>query len=475
MNQPLPPKTKTTTVPLDEVQQTLYAKRQKIYPRQVHGLFAKLKITSVLILLGMYYIFPWLQWNGQQMVLFDLPARQFHIFGLTFWPQDAIYLAFLLIIAAYALFFFTTLAGRLWCGFACPQTVWTETFLWIERLVEGDRPQQMKLDKAPMSARKLRLKATKHSLWILFSLLTGFTFVGYFTPIQVLSAEILSFSLGPWEAFWLFFYSFATYGNAGWLREQVCIYMCPYARFQSAMFDADTLIVAYNEARGEPRGSRKRGADAKEKGLGDCIDCTLCVQVCPTGIDIRNGLQYQCISCSACIDVCNDVMDKMNYPKGLISYTTENTLRHIPTHILRPRIWIYGALLVVFILTIAYSISQRVPLGMDVIRDRSSSLFREDREGMIENVYVLKVMNMDTQTHDYTVTATGIEGLELRIENTPIQAGSGAILDVPVTLKADPAKLKERSTEVHFVIEATDAPAIRVERKTRFLGPLRSH
>lgn len=475
MNQPLPPKTKTTTVPLDEVQQTLYAKRQKIYPRQVHGLFAKLKITSVFILLGMYYIFPWLQWNGQQIVLFDLPARQFHIFGLTFWPQDAIYLAFLLIIAAYALFFFTTLAGRLWCGFACPQTVWTETFLWIERLVEGDRPQQMKLDKAPLSARKFRLKATKHSLWILFSLLTGFTFVGYFTPIRVLSAEILSFSLGPWEAFWLFFYSFATYGNAGWLREQVCIYMCPYARFQSAMFDADTLIVAYNEARGEPRGSRKRGADAKEKGLGDCIDCTLCVQVCPTGIDIRNGLQYQCISCSACIDVCNDVMDKMNYPKGLISYTTENTLRHIPTHILRPRIWIYGALLVIFILTIAYSISQRVPLGMDVIRDRSSSLFREDREGMIENVYVLKVMNMDTQTHDYTVTATGIEGLDLRIENTPIRAGSGAILDVPVTLKADPAKLKERSTEVHFVIEAADAPAIRVERKTRFLGPLRSH
>ncbi len=474
MNQPLPPKTKTTTVPLEDVQQTLYAKRQKIYPRQVHGLFAKLKITSVFILLGMYYIFPWLQWNGQQIVLFDLPARQFHIFGLTFWPQDAIYLAFLLIIAAYALFFFTTLAGRLWCGFACPQTVWTETFLWIERLVEGDRPQQMKLDKSPLSARKFRLKATKHSLWILFSLLTGFTFVGYFTPIRVLSAEIFSFSLGPWETFWLFFYSFATYGNAGWLREQVCIYMCPYARFQSAMFDADTLIVAYNEARGEPRGSRKRGADAKEKGLGDCIDCTLCVQVCPTGIDIRNGLQYQCISCSACIDVCDEVMEKMNYPKGLISYTTENTLRHIPTRILRPRIWIYGALLVIFILTIAYSISQRVPLGMDVIRDRSSSLFREDREGMIENVYVLKVMNMDTQAHDYTVTASGIEGLALRIENTPIRAVSGAILDVPVTLKADPAKLKERSTEVRFVIEATDAPAIKVERETRFLGPLRS-
>jgi cytochrome c oxidase accessory protein FixG len=294
----------------EQVAQSLYAKAAKIYPREVHGLFARLRVLGVLGLLGIYYVTPWLRWDGQQALLLDLPARKFHIFFITLWPQDFIYLAALLIIAGLTLFFVTALAGRVWCGYACPQTVWTEAFLWIERKVEGDRMRQQKLDAQPMNARKFGIKAAKHLLWGAFSVWTGFTFVGYFTPIIDLGQRLLTFNLGSWETFWVIFYGFATYGNAGWMREQVCKYMCPYARFQSAMFDKDTLIVSYIETRGEPRGSRKRSADPKALGLGDCIDCTMCVQVCPTGIDIRNGLQYECIACSACIDACDDVMEK---------------------------------------------------------------------------------------------------------------------------------------------------------------------
>ncbi|MDX1606614.1 MAG: 4Fe-4S binding protein, partial [Candidatus Competibacterales bacterium] len=228
----------------DDLQRFLYQKRQKIYPREVHGLFARLRVAAVFLLLGLYYVMPWITWNGRQAVLFDLPARQFHLFGITFWPQDFFYLAALLAIAALSLFLFTALAGRLWCGYACPQTVWTETFMWIERMVEGDRPQQMKLDRSPWTARKFALKGGKHAIWILYALWTGFTFVGYFTPIRELAFKVAAFDTGPWETFWILFYSFATYGNAGWLREQVCLYMCPYARFQSAMFDKDTMIIS---------------------------------------------------------------------------------------------------------------------------------------------------------------------------------------------------------------------------------------
>ncbi len=315
--------------------QELYAKRQKIYPRQVSGIFASMRITAVLVLLGLYYGLPWISWDGRQAILFDLPARQFHILGLTLWPQDFIYLAGLLIVAALSLFFFTALAGRLWCGYACPQTVWTEVFLWIERQIEGKRNQQIKLDKKGSIRKKIVLKGFKHGIWLLLSAWTGYTFVGYFTPITELGVNLLSFTSGPWETFWVVFYGFATYANAGWMREQVCIYMCPYARFQSAMFDSDTLVISYDPGRGEPRGARRRGDIPDELGLGDCIDCQLCVQVCPTGIDIRNGLQYQCIGCAACIDVCNDVMNKLNYPKGLIRYTTENMLKTGMTYLLR--------------------------------------------------------------------------------------------------------------------------------------------
>ena len=454
----------------EQVVQTLYAKQEKIYPREVHGVFARLRTLGVLGLLGIYYVTPWLRWDGHQAVLFDLPARKFHIFFVTLWPQDFIYLAFLLIIAGLSLFFFTALAGRLWCGYACPQTVWTEAFLWIERKVEGDRMRQKKLDAMPMNARKLRIKATKQFLWIALAGWTGFTFVGYFTPIIELGQRLMMFSLGPWETFWIIFYGFATYGNAGWMREQVCIYMCPYARFLSAMFDRDTLIFSYLPERGEPRGSRKRSADPQTLGLGDCIDCTMCVQVCPTGIDIRDGLQYQCIACSACIDACDDVMDKMGYDKGLIKYTTQNAIEGKPSHILRPRIVIYALILLTIFSLFVYSFSQRTSLGLDVIRDRNR-LYRETSEGLIENVYILKILNMDDAAHEYELSVRGIEGLKMRVDTDTIRVESGEVAELPVSLRADEADLEARSSSVTFELMATDDPALAVEEEARFLGP----
>jgi len=450
--------------------QSLYAKHEKVYPKQAHGRFARLRVASILLLLGIFYGVPLVRWEGHQAVLFDLPARKFHIFGLTLWPQDFVYLAGLLILAGLSLFFFTALAGRIWCGYACPQTVWTEAYIWMERKIEGTRSQQMKRDKAPWSWQKFRIKATKQSIWLVFSLWTGFTFVGYFTPIDQLAAKFIAFNLGPWETFWIFFYGFATYGNAGFMREQVCMYMCPYARFQSAMFDTDTLIVAYDEKRGEPRGSRKKNTDKAAAGIGDCVDCTLCYQVCPTGIDIRNGLQYECIACSACIDACDEVMDKVGYDRGLIRYTTENAIENKPSKILRPRIIIYAIILAIATTTVFYSLSQRVALDLDVIRDRNR-LYRETNEGLIENVYTLKILNMDSNPHRFVLHADGIPDIELFTDVEFIDVDSGTVSELIVRLRADEANLKEQSESVRFYLQAEDANHLAVEEEARFLGP----
>ena len=448
-----------------------YAKHAKVYPREVHGMFATFRVLGVLILLGGYYLVPWLQWDGHQAVLFDLPARKFHIFDLTFWPQDFIYLAALLIIAAFSLFFFTALAGRLWCGYACPQTVWTEVFLWIEHKVEGSRNQQIKLDKSPLTKYKVTRKLIKHSLWLLLSLWTGFTFVGYFTPIIDLGVSFIAMTLGPWEIFWIFFYGFATYGNAGWMREQVCIYMCPYARFQSAMFDNDTLVISYDEVRGEPRGSRKRNADLSEEGLGSCVDCTLCVQVCPTGIDIREGMQYQCIGCAACVDVCNQVMDKMGYAKNLVRYTTLNAMDGVKTKILRPRIVIYFMLLVGVSTALIYSMVVRVPLELDIIRDRNT-LYRETNDGLVENIYTLKIINMDDRKHQYTLIVDGIENMKIMSKSKDIWVNSGEVFSLPMSIQVDPIELKKTAQNINFKIISISNPEIQAEEVGRFIGPL---
>jgi len=464
-------RTSPAAIPDDQqVEQALYAKREKIYPREVHGLYARLRNTSVFVLLAIYFLLPWLSWNDRQAVLFDLPARKFYIFGLTFWPQDFLNLAFLLIVAALSLFFFTALAGRLWCGYACPQTVWTELFIRVERMIEGDRPQQIRLDKLPRwNPERLRAKLLKHGVWLLIAWYTGFTFIAYFRPAGDLVADLQAFNLGPWETFWLLFYTLATYGNAGWMREQVCMYMCPYARFQSAMFDNDTLIVSYDRQRGEPRGSRRASDDYQAKGLGTCIDCRICVQVCPTGIDIRNGLQYQCIACSACIDACNDVMDKMQYPRGLIRYTTQNVVASRPTRILRPRVLIYAAFMLLFVTLFTYTLLGRMPLKLDVIRDRNQ-LYRETH-GQIENVYTLKIINMDTRAHGYQLSVSGLPQLQLELRNERILVEAGAVYDLPVRVRTNPTDLAGRSNDIYFKLSAVEDNSLSITEKARFLGP----
>jgi len=460
---------------IDNVEQELYQKRKKIYAREVHGLFAKLRLLAVLVLLGLYYFLPWLTWNGRQAVLFDLPHRKFYIFDVVIWPQDFFYLTLLLIIAAFALFFFTNLAGRLWCGYACPQTVWTEVFMWLERKIVGDRPKQIKMDQAPWSNMEKVLRVGgKHLAWVLFALLTGFTFVGWFSPIADLASRLLQLNLGGWEWFWILFYSFATWGNAGFLREQVCLYMCPYARFQGAMFDRDTLIITYDEARGEQRHRLEKGQTLA--GKGDCIDCGICVQACPTGIDIRDGLQYECITCAACIDACDDVMVKIGKPKGLVKYSTENAIEGGKTHVLRPRSLMYGAVLMLFVVAFFYALSTRLPLELNIVRDRMS-LYKETNEGLIENVFNIRLMNMDAAAHDFelTVDSNEFSQAELKAETTRITLESGEVDELPVRVLVNPLEIKKRSAEIFFELKATDAPKLKIKEPARFIGPVWQH
>ncbi len=451
-------------------EQDLYQKQQKIRPKKVSGIFNNFRVLSVWLLLGIYYIGPWLSWNGRQAILLDLPARQFHLFGITFWPQDFIFLTLLLVIAALALFFFTSVAGRLWCGYACPQTVWTQLFVWVERLVEGDRNKQIKLAKAPWSFKKARLKFTKHTLWIILALFTGYTFVGYFVPIDVLTEEILAFNTTPWETFWVLFYSFATWGNAGKLREQVCIYMCPYARFQSSMFDKDTLIIAYDEKRGETRGGRKIGSnDYKERGLGDCIDCHQCVQACPTGIDIRDGLQYECIACAACIDVCDEVMDKVGYPKGLIRYTTENKEAGKKVKLFRAKTVGYGLVLLTISAVFVFSVWARTPVELDIIKDRNR-LYITNSLGYVENIYKLNILNKSQQDRVYTISVDGQKEINYQGPQQ-IAVAAGNQETVPVRLSIDPFYMQSRNLKVTFNIEDVNDASIEVSEPARFLGP----
>ncbi len=449
----------------------MYFRREKIHPREVEGVFARLRAITAIMLLGAFYLTCWISIDGQQILLFDLPARRFHVFGLTFWPQDFIYLSAMLLVAALSLFFFTAVAGRLWCGYACPQTAWTEMFMWVERVFEGTANRRRKLDARPWDTDKVMRKGGKHLAWALLALFTGFTFVGYFTPIRELAVNAATLTLGPWEWFWVGLYGLATWGNAGFLREQVCKYMCPYARFQSAMFDKDTLIISYDQDRGEPRGSRRRGQDPAEQGLGSCIDCQLCVQVCPTGIDIRDGLQYECIGCAACVDVCDQVMDKMNYPRGLVRYTTHNALENAePVRLVRPRVVIYAALIIGVATAILVSLLGRTPLIVDVIRDRNA-LYREVPGAAIENVYQLRLMNMDNATHLYSIEALGLEGAQVVQPSEPVEVVAGGVETVVLRLQVPSAALSEPATQLQLQFEALDDARITRTEKTRFLGP----
>jgi cytochrome c oxidase accessory protein FixG len=462
---------------------SLYVKTKRIYARAVSGWFAGWRWAFVWATQLVFYGMPWLTWNGRPALLFNLEARRFYIFDLVLYPQDLIYLTALLIISAYALFLFTAVAGRLWCGFACPQTVYTEIFMWVERVFEGDRNARMKLDAGPWTFNRFWRQGGTQVAWVAIALWTGLTFVGYFTPVRDLLASASQFALGPWEWFWVLFYGSATYGMAGYMREQVCKYMCPYARFQSAMFDKDTLIISYDSERGDPRGTRSRKIDARSQGLGDCIDCGLCVQVCPTGIDIRNGLQYECIGCAACIDVCNGVMDKMKYPRGLIRYVTQNGLNQHLTRmemlktVLRPRVLGYTAVLLIIVGALLASLALRSPFRVDVMRDRAS-LARLVDEGQIENVYRLQVMNATEEAQTYLVRVGGLPGAvidgssEVRVDPTEARW-------LTVAVRVPPAAAEAAGTGAHpisFDIERVADPAkgqaaVVLSEKSTFIVP----
>jgi cytochrome c oxidase accessory protein FixG len=451
---------KLQDIPVRE-EQSLYEVRKKIYPRAVHGVFAWLRWAAVWATQLVFYGGPWLAWNDRQAILFDIVHRKFYLFGLVFWPQDVIYLAVLLIIAAFSLFLFTAVAGRIWCGFACPQTVYTEIFMWIERVVEGDRNARMRLDQKGSLGEKVVRKGVKHALWIALSLWTGFTFVGYVTPIRELWGAVLAFSTGPWESFWILFYGFATYGNAGWMREQVCKYMCPYARFQSAMFDNDTLVITYDAKRGEPRG--------KGAGTGDCVDCGICVQACPTGIDIRDGLQYECIGCAACIDGCDQVMDKLGRPRGLIRYSTTHAMQGRRTRLVRPRVAVYGAILLLIVCAAAFSLYLRVPLRVDVIRDRAA-IAREVGDEEIENVYRLQIMNTTEEPRVYRVQVEGLK--EIHVDGPDEVAVPGAtslLAPLRVRVHVESEHAAPGANPIRFTITAVDHPHETVREKSVFI------
>lgn len=453
---------------------SLYEAHKKIYPRSVSGLFSNWRWGMVFLTQIIFYGLPWLEWGQRQAVLFDLGARRFYVFGLVLYPQDFIYLTGILVISAFSLFLFTAVAGRLWCGYACPQTVYTEIFLWLEKKIEGDRSARMRRDAGPWNGDKIGRKVGKHLVWLAVAMWTGFTFVGYFTPIHELAGEFMAWELGAWEIFWTFFYSFATYGNAGFMREQVCKHMCPYARFQSAMFDKDTLIVTYDAERGEPRGARSKKADPAALNLGACIDCSLCVQVCPTGIDIRKGLQYECIGCGACADVCDTVMDKVGYPRGLVKYSTENAVNQHWTraqtwrHVLRPRVLIYTAILGTVVTAMAVSLAMRIPFKVDVVRDRGA-LARIADGGRIENVFRLQIMNATEAMQQFHISVSGMPDLQVVSEND-IDIASTQARWVAVRVQGPAEGAAAGSYPIHFEIVAKSGIG-KVAEKAAFIVP----
>jgi len=452
----------------------LYAKREKIHARAISGFFQNIRVATLYLTMAVFFLLPWLNWDGRQAILFDLPERHFYIFWWTFLPRDFFFLSWILIIAAFALFAATVFAGRVWCGYACPQTVWTKVFMWIEELAEGNRNARMRLDNAPMSVRKFLRRSFKHAGWAVVAFATGIAFIGYFTPVRELWFNVVNGNLGFWVGFWLLFFTIATYLNAGWMREQVCLHMCPYGRFQSVMFDKDTLIISYDYHRGDPRGSRKRGTTSLENGLGDCIDCNMCVQVCPTGIDIRDGLQFECIQCAACIDACDSVMDQMGYERGLVRYTTENLLEKTGTGtytFFRPRLIGYSAALLLMVGALLFTLITRVPLTVEALRDRGQ-LYNQNNAGWIENSYTLKIQNKAQDTVELVITASSVD-FPISLQNSPIQLrmNAGELATLPITIEADPAVIPSNNNKIEIHVTRQDDSRIQATTRNTFLAP----
>lgn len=443
-------------IPVHDVDAT----KKRIHPRFIDGFYQRIRVFSMYFLLALFLILPWIKYDGRQAIWFDVPSQHYYIFGLTLFPQDFFFVAAFFIIAAFTLFMVTVYAGRVWCGYACPQTIWVHLFQHVEKWVIGDRNKRIKFDKEPNSASKIAKKLLIYFIWMLMSLITASTFVSYVSGTEALYGSwqfIGGIPFPDWPTWvWIsmFIFTFATYANAAYMREFMCIHICPYGRFQSVMFDKDTLIVSYDYNRGEPRGPRKKGTHPET--LGDCIDCTMCVQVCPTGIDIRDGLQVECIQCAACVDACNDIMDKVGYPRGLIRYTTERQLvENEQSRYLRPRLFAYLLLLSVFIGVVAYALIDRVPLQIDVRGDRNQ-LSSMNAEGQIVNSYIIKVTNKTQAPHEYVLSIDAPKGFTLntRFESIPLDAGES--YDMPVSIAADPQAIEQTEVPVVFNIDSKD-------------------
>jgi len=443
-----------------------YKSDSSVYVREQKGKFQKIRRYTGMLFILVFALIPFIQFNGKQAVLLDVANQQFHIFGVTLFPQDFTVLAWLFIVGAFILFFITTWLGRIWCGYLCPQTVWVFMYIWVEEKIEGTRNQRIKLDKSELSANKVGKKAIKHTIWLLMSFFTALTFMSYFVNTTELYGELVRFEWSGVVSFWVGLFTLCTYGNAGWLREKMCIYMCPYSRFQSAMFDRDTLLVAYDAKRGESRGRRKRKEDHKAKGLGDCVDCNLCVEVCPAGIDIRNGLQYECINCGACADACDQTMEKFNYPKGLISYTSENALEGNKAHVLRPKILGYGLISTIALCLMVFTMSIRVPLEVSVLRDRNV-LYRVNYLDEVENSYRLNVTNKSQLEKQYVISVEGIKNIKSSVQDVVV-VKAGEMLTVPLTLTSNRNDLDKSVTDLTLVIKAVDDDEVRLEKETRF-------
>jgi len=441
-----------------------YKNDSPVYVRKQKGKYQQLRKLTGLLFICIFLLFPWLEYQGQQAILLDLETQHFRIFSQTFFPQDLTLLALLLVVGCFLLFFITTWLGRIWCGYLCPQTVWMFTYIWVEEKIEGTRNQRIRLDQKQTSINKVFKKTAKHTIWLLMSVLTATCFVSYFTPVTQLYLDLLSFNTGSITTGWIAFFTLCTYGNAGWLREKMCIYMCPYSRFQSAMFDQDTFLVAYDKKRGETRGVRKRGA--KPSDLGDCVDCNLCVDVCPAGIDIRNGLQYECINCGACIDACDQTMKNFNYPKGLISYTSENNLAGKKTRLFRGKILAYAALSTLFIGLMVNTIVNRVPLEVSISRDRNA-LYQLDFNDNVSNTYLIKITNKSQLKEHYSITINGTNKASLKVPET-ITVGASEAINIPVTLTLPQQEIKTKISSVTFVISAITSPDVFLRKTTRF-------
>ena len=451
----------------------LYAARTRIHPKRVWGMYRKFKWLAMGVLLGLYYIAPWFRWDRgvnapDQAFLIDMPARRAYFLWVEIWPQEVYYFAGILIIAAFGLFLATALLGRVWCGFTCPQTVWTDLFIWVERIVEGDRSNRIRLDKAPWSVEKIRKRIVKHTIWLLISLFTGGAWIMFFTDAPTLVNDIINLNISGNIILFIGLFSGTTYLLAGFAREQVCTYMCPWPRIQASMLDEDSLIVTYERWRGEPRAKPTRDADYNNRG--HCIDCNNCVVVCPTGIDIRDGNQLECIGCGLCIDACNNVMDKINLPHGLITYDSINRSnaraknKVVKYRLFRMRTILYSLLMLVSFVVMFYSLATRNHLEVNVLADRNP-LFVTLKNGSIRNGYTFKILNKSTQPRKYILWVENLDGAAISAvgidtlgngEILSLSAPADAVKAYRIYVKSPRKSLTGENTDYQFHLKEID-------------------